>query len=469
MPSIEFKNINLGGLSDTKYQGTENSMYRLVGLDLHSEPGIIQAQQKLTKDSGSTVDDLAKSMVSCSDGNTYLFGSTNGKIWKRTSGGVYTLEATNANGGTINAIEFNGYIYYFTNTKVGRWEIGSAWSTRNDSYATFTNGDATYHPACVLNLKLYIGDKNYVAQISESHTFTANALDLESNQRISCLGGWRNQLLIGTFISSNQAKSRLFRWTTWSDSWSDDDEVPEVGVNAILPLDNTVVVQCGVKGNLYYYDGSALQPFKKVPGVWSSDKRAITHLNATALFPTQSGVSLFAVSNQNNNPCLQGVYSLGGYASNYPKVLSLDYVISERSGGNFVTSSIEIGAILIIGDDMLVSWENGSSYGVDKLDWSNKLSGAYLETLVVNYNRGQLKNGVVEIFYRDLPANCNITLQASINDAAYTNITLTQDTARKRFFTKESLPPANSLQYKVILTCSGNDSPTLESILLTFQ
>jgi len=81
MPNIiQIKDINLGGIANSMYQGQSNSVYELSGFDIHSEPGIMKNNQKLTKESGVVIDDLVKNILPCSDGNTYLFGSVTGKV-----------------------------------------------------------------------------------------------------------------------------------------------------------------------------------------------------------------------------------------------------------------------------------------------------------------------------------------------------------------------------------------------------
>lgn len=190
--SIPFQDVNLGGISDSKYQGVANSMYAMVGLDIHSEPGIIKVNQKLAKESSTTVVDFVKTIVPCSDGNTYMFGDA-GNIYKRTSAGSYSVEAT-VSGAIYGAMEFGGYIYYARQSYLGRWQLGTAWSTRNDTFAAFTNG-STYHPMHVANIVLYIGDKNLVAQV-EGGVFTADALDLETQFNITALGEIGTDLLI---------------------------------------------------------------------------------------------------------------------------------------------------------------------------------------------------------------------------------------------------------------------------------
>jgi hypothetical protein len=426
----------------------------MVGLDIHSEPGIIKVNQKLVKDSGSTVDALVKVMVPCSDGKTYLFGSSNGKIWSRTSGGVYALEATAADAVILNAIEFDGYIYYASATHLGRWQKGTAWSTRTDSWATFTVGDTGFHPMLIKNGVLYIGDGKLVAQVDEAGVFTADALDLPAQYRISALGEISTDLLIGTYVADNVVDVRIFRWDTWSVSWSYDDAVPEVGIWAFLKMDNATVVQAGYKGNLYYYDNASLQPLKRMSGSWGGTNKAKVYSEAVASF---SGMPLFGLSNVSGDPTLEGVYSFGSWASNYPKVLNLEYVISQAK-----LAAIEIGAICVNGDNVLVSWKDGSTYGVDTIDFSNKYASAYLETRVLNYERELLKNAGVQIYYRTLPANTGVTVYYSVNGGAYTAAAATVDTDRKIISTDANFPEGTTIQVKIAFTVNNNDAPEVE-------
>lgn len=80
------------------------------------------------------IDEFVIAIVPCSDGNTYMFGGETGKIYKRESSGNYLLEATNTKGKIMDAVEFEDYIYYSSGTHLGRWHIGTAWSTRDDDF-----------------------------------------------------------------------------------------------------------------------------------------------------------------------------------------------------------------------------------------------------------------------------------------------------------------------------------------------
>jgi hypothetical protein len=467
MKDIIYKNFNLGGIADSNYMGTKNSMADLWGFDIHSEPGISKVNQALTKESGTTVDDFVKARVACSDGNTYFFGSTNGKVWKRTSGGTYSLEATVAPAagtvGVSDAYEYQGYIYYATQSRLGRWQLGTAWSTRNDNFGTFTKTDADWHPMMTLNLVLYIGDGNLVAQV-DAGVFSADALDLpfSTETRIKCLGQLGTDLLIGTYVNSNINKTELYRWNTWSVSFSNTDPIPEVGINSFLPIDNSVIVNAGTKGNLYIYNGSSLEPYKQIKGTWdNSTNKAQVHPNAGINF---HGMPIFGLSSVAGSPANMGIYSLGRANRNYPIVLAGEHGIST---GNL--NNVEIGSIIGIGDIYLVSWKDtnsGTTYGIDKLDLSAKYSGAYMTTRVTIADRYSLITfSTVDIGYRTLPVNTTFTVSKNVNGAGFSAFDAgdcSDDTQRKVFSTDIDVNDATTLQIKIAPTVSGNTAPEME-------
>ncbi len=465
MAKIPFKNFNLGGIADSNYMGTANSMAELWGFDIHSEPGIAKVNQKLTKESGSVIDDFVKAGVSCSDGNTYMFGSTNGKIWKRDSGGAYTLEATAAPAagpvGILDAAESDGYIYYAMANRLGRWQLGTAWSTRNDNWATFSNADQNYHPMREINGVLYIGDRNYVAQV-DAGVFSANALDIPLGLRIKCLGQLGTDLVIGTISSSNVVKTQIYRWNTWSVSFTNSDPIPEVGINAFFPIDNDVIVNAGTKGNMYRYNGVTLDLYKPIKGTWdASTNKATVNPNAVLNF---NGLPLFGLSTQTGTPANMGLYSLGRSNANYPIVLNGEVGISS---GNL--SNVEIGCILSVGDIYIVSWKDtttGTVYGVDRLDLTLKYSGAYMTTRVIMTDRMSLLNYTqVEVGYRTMPDPTTFTISKIVNNATISPFSAGEclnDSDRNVFRTNVNIDNAATLQIKIAPTVSVNLAPEIE-------
>lgn len=464
MKQIPFKNFNLGGIADSDYMGTANSLADLWGFDLHSEVGVLKVNQALTKESSTTVDDFVTCAVPSSDGNTYLFGSTAGKIWKRTSNGTYSLEATASplagTAGIMDAKEYQGYIYYSMQSRLGRWQLGTAWSTRNDSWATFTKTDASWHPMMILNLVLYVGDANLIAQV-DAGTFSANALDISSPLRIKCLGQLGTDLLIGTYVSSNIVATEVYRWNTWSVSFTNSDPIPEVGINAFLPIDNGVMVSAGTKGDIYTYDGVKLDLYKQIKGSWDSTNTATIYANAVLNF---NGLPLFGLSKVVGTPANHGIYSLGGASRNYPVVLNGEQGIST---GNL--SNVEIGCIVGVGDIYLVSWRDTTStttYGVDKLDNSLKYTSPYLTTRVIVADRFALTNySFVSIGYRSLPASTTFTISKKINSGSFEAVStgdVVDDIQRKVFTMSVDINDATTVQIKIAPTVSVNTAPEIE-------
>lgn len=504
MGKILLNAFNMGGISESKYTGIKNSWARLIGWNIHSVPGLLTANQKMSKDSGVVIDEFCKAPVDCSNGIRYFFSYQSGKIWQEKAG-TYTLVYTvvpNAGSAIITgAIEYQGFLYFFTQSRVHRIPIdnskadgASAWTTNavpnwgemnldqatiggtgataysltnavnegathkqtfipvnatiegfrvkvvatgtsvdwtlalHDSannligsatitganmatglkYFTFTTpvavtpgasyhvhlyasaitgtptadtvvatdweggqlsiftiSDSTYHPAVIVNLVLYIGDRNYVHQVDNSTNtavFSQAALDIQPGYRITCLGKMGTDLLLGTIITTSIAQCEIFRWNTYSNSFSSSDTVYEPGINCFLATDNFVIVSAGVVGNLYYYNGAQLQFYKKIPGNYSPTSQCIVNPNATDLF--NGTLPIFGVSNVVGNPCDQGIYSLFKYAlttTTSVNVLNLEWPISKVDvDGYNIVSGIEIGFVLVSGNYIFQSWRRST-------------------------------------------------------------------------------------------------------------
>lgn len=461
---------NFGGLSDSKWSGIAGSFAECVGIDGHSSPGLLKVQQKLTKESSTTITAFCKVVVAASNGYSFWFSSTDGKIWARSSGGTYTLAYTTVpaagTAGCFGAIEFNGFIYWATQSRLHRIAIADAddtWASVSLDWATFTKTDSEFHPMCIQDLTLFIGDGNQVAQVSDAGVFSANVFDINTPLRIKTMIPHDIDILIGTFTANTVNRTEIIRWDTVSPSWNTSDPIEEVGINAFIRDDNFVYVNAGRAGNLYYYDGQHLVPFKKIPGTYTSTQYGLVHPGSVANF---RGVPVFGFSNGTGNPAKQGVYSLGAYSRDYRKVLSLDWVISED-----ITSSIEIGAIVVADFDLLVSWKSGSTFGVDKIDYTAKYASAYVETMMLFQDKRDVMKTIANVsaFYNSLPASTGITFSYSINGAAYVAMTSVTNSIINEVRAQLSVDGIGSLQIKMAFTVATNDAPTVEVLAVDFE
>jgi hypothetical protein len=467
---ISISNFNQGGLSDSRWSGTASSFYKLTGLDMHSTPGLLKVAQKLTKVSGSTVTAFCRSSVVSSNGFVYHFSYTDGKIWQQTISDdtftlIYTTSPAAGAAGCLGAFEYQGYIYWATQSRLHRIvaagnDTAGEWTSNvAANWATFTNTDDLFHPMYELNQVLYIGDGKYVAQV-DAGTFTANALDIKSPLRVKSLGKMNVDLLVGTWVSDVITQTELLRWNTYSVSYTTSDTIPETGINAFIPADNFVLVQAGAAGNIYTYNGETLELYKTIPGEYTPTKYGYVHPDSVANF---HGQMLFGMSNGSGNPCDMGVYRLARHDKKYPFILDFPYPISERSEGALVTSSIEIGAITVAGFNVYVAWKNDTTYGVDKIDYTTKLNGAYFETRVMAIAREKLSTmDDFNLNYQAIPASCALVLSYDKNYAGYVAMASIKDTDRLTVSAQEGVE-ASTLSVKVAFTTNSNDGPTVES------
>lgn len=482
---IQISNQVLGGISDSKYLGIEHSVAAMVGFNIHGEPGIMKVNQATEKISADLIDGFIKYTVPASNGETYGFSADSGKVWRIKADGTvqlcYTTVASVGESKCTGADEYNGYILWYTEKKIHRISLANAlvttWATLDLNWKEFNNGDKLYHPSEQVNLVLYIADKNGMTQL-DGDTFTQGDVVMNpapAEHRICSLIKYITSLCYGTFVASNVVKSLFVNWNTWSLTPYFIDDLPEVGVASQLKTDNSVVAYAGKKGNFYSYNGQQLEQYKRIPGDWDGAKEAIVHPDANV---NLNGLPLFGLSNVAGNPAPQGVYSLGSYSREYPKVLNLEYIISTGH-----TTNIEIGVIAQSGSTIYVSWKDSTVaetpvYGVDKIDSSNKINGAYFDTRVMMTSRTDKKNTTIEIFYRTLngltPATA-VTLQARVNggadvngtwtEGAWGSVELSHDAGRKRY---TGLVYGNAIEYRVITAAVANNAPELELCEITY-
>lgn len=456
-----------GGLSDSPLLGIKGSFAEGVGIDIHSQPGVLGVNQRLIKDSGSIITELCKNAVNASDESSYWFSSSSGKIWKRTKEGVWSLAHTNTKGACLGACEWEDYLYYATETSLGRFGPLSGTAEWSDEWNTGLTS-ASYHPMAVQGLYLIIGNGSDIATVDDVGTFTPIGTpditfsSLPSNQKIRTIRKFGADVLIGTY-STNNSPAMLIRWDTVSPTFlGDPPDIPQTTIQTIISEGTYAYIIAGEFGQIYYYDGNIAIPYKQIPGNYASNKYLKVNPEAVCDF---RGKTTFGVSNGSGDSTLQGVYSLGQKDKNYPIALNLDYVISQNK-----TSGVEIGAMIVIDRDIYVAWKEGTNYGVDKIDWNNKYNGAYYKPLVIRGDR--FKNKVFKDFvitYKSKPQGTDLTLDYYKNyGSSSESISLRDDADNNKMIGEKDIP-AGALQPKITFKAEGNNAPEIENFYIGFE
>jgi len=445
MKHFTIKNWNKG-IAESDYLGIGDLRYS-VGTDVSIE-GKIQVNQKLTKKSSTTVTDFCKYGFAASDGKTYWFGDT-GKIYRESSDtftkvGDMTEEI-------FGACEYNGYLYWATATTEYKVIISSTdFDADKTTVGTFTNGD-TPHPHIVHLTNLYIGDGK---DIVKSTDVTSSVLDLDPDMIIQTINSYGIDLMIGSRVS-NTNQCQMVRWNCNDPSWNFGDAILEDSINSVVIENQTneILVSAGSKGNLYSYTGSALKFVRQIPGIYTPTAKSAIYSMANF-----GNSILIGVSNLTGNPCLQGVYrywSIPDY-----KCLNLDYVISPDK-----TASISVGAIVVQGQDVWVAWKDGDTYGIDKLDYSNKYSGAYFETITYRPNRSIVKLlKEVRVATEKLPASCSVDVEQKADEASSWSDVGEINTENTTLKTLSQKAEHEKIKFKVTLNTSSNTTPAIEEL-----
>ncbi len=360
----------------------------------------------------------------------------------------------------LGAGEIGGYVYFATEKlffRIAVTAIASSWSIATN-YGYFAIGDDTYHPFTKQNNALWIGDKTGIASVDADGVFTAaTEFNTALPERITALTPIDVDILVGTLDVNI---GRVLRWDTVSDSWSGQDDILEAGVKAFLRDENYVYALVGDFGKWFFYNGEKLVPYFRMPGDWSPSAKAVVYPNAVGYW---NGLPVFGVSNSTGNPVLQGGYSFGSYGKDYSKVLGLDFPISS---GEF--TGMTIGAIIVDGLDLYISWKGAATVGVDKLNWSAKYASAYIHTnqLIPANARGYLKTlKELRAQYASMPASCDLTMKYDKNyTGSFTTLTSVKDTNLMQKRSKSSINKIGSLECRFDFTVSSNNAPEIENI-----
>lgn len=430
---VKFEKFHLG-IARSRAKGGEFD--NIVNCDVHDEIGYCKPQLALESVTDANAPTEPCWMASTPSDTVYFFSNESGKIWKRTSAGVWSSLTSNSNGAHRGAYYFDkgsgGEIIYWTTSKIGSF-VAETEAGRNDSWKTSTNGQLGGFAE--LNLALWIADGDLITKIDDSGTFTANALDIPKELVAYSLIADRNNLLIGSSINGATRKSVYFSWDTYSDSWTLEDTVYENGANTLLNLDNVIITQCGRDGKLFYWTGERMANFSNhlrranlgdIPvATWGS----FGHQYGTVF----RSKPLIAYENK--------VFSI------YNKYSESDFAIVNE----YTPTEGGAHAILVSGEKLYLSRKTG----VDII--GTYYADAYLDTIEVS---GTFKNVIVE--YDNYPEGIGIGI--NVNRAGYVTTSPIIDTKRNIVYFNGGIKDCRTLQARINFAPSGSNIPIIKSI-----
>jgi hypothetical protein len=450
-----------GGKSDYEDRGIYGAYLASKNLNIHGLADCLVCNQALITDGNANaiVTDLINFWVNSSDGNTYGFGDT-GKIYKRTSGAVWSLVYTDADGEIKGAYEWycdngNKYMFWATNTKLHAKLIPGA-SNWSDVDATITplSGTpqtypktnltaATWHTMTQANGALMICNDKLMAMVGYDGSYTNEALMLRPGIISQAVIEKGNQVLIGG--GDGVRESWLSTWEQTALSWLDKNRIPAKSINAIVQAE--LMLMSAGDNEMYYSD-------------------MVNNLEVCALdgkanpggVVEQGGLALFGLFGGS----FSGIWSYGRTRKNESYTLNLEQYLDAD----------EIGAICKIAGQVFVSYQKGATHAVRKVDPSTKAVAEYYSLDLVAPKESAWNT--IELVSETVPTGCSIALYYDLNKTGvWTQAYMAGDIATSTAGDRNPVFMCGSygqiLNLKIVLTPSGNTSPNINSILINLE
>jgi len=463
-----------GGISESKKQGLPGSCQFARNLNIYDEPTELTLNPATAKESGSTVTGLVKWMVPGSPYDTRLYAyDDGGKIYDRQTNGTWTSLRTVASSVGQGLEVFNDRLYYAQNTQLGRSSSIVAGSlTFTDNYRTgLTDTSAIgFAPLKAFHGKLYMGHGNLLLETDGSATPTNAKLTLPAGVYIRALEIIGEFLVLGTWSGTSitdSSRGTLHFWDGVSTDVNFAIDQSEGAVNALLNSNNRLLSIIGESGYIYM----GYEPFTKVSKIPKLEFSKYAEIFPGAV-TNWKGISMFGISNTDSSSIVNAVYQYGSKSGKYPEALTCGYTIST---GSTTGTTVKIGAIRGVGDELFIGWRDGSSYGVDKVvqTASPFASGSWESSIFDDGNPAIEKESfTLKASHKSLASGESVQLGYRRNrDTNFTTGTANSTVGSRT--TTLSIPLTTSrfeeFEFEVILATSGSTSPTVTSVSLGYN
>ena len=403
---------------------------------------------------------LIRFFVKGSDGYVYGFDNTGG-IYRRDTDAFWQKVYTDPDGAIKGAEEKpsssgKSYLVWTTNIKVKRKELPGLGDWSDVSTVAQNLSSQDWHTIRQVGGSAMIANGSWLAMIGYDDSFTNEALDLIPGNIVKTIVERAGRAVIGTMRSSDPTK----------------------GINAAIDTE-VQLAQVGDDGDLYFADMNNSVPIKHFPGGGIVNPGGVTNevdqvnffdweQSALSWIDKQSvgNMSLWGVFNADAGR--NGVFSYGRKNKNHPITLNFDYPLDVS----------EIGALVTVEGITLISYRDGSDFGVKAVDPAAKATGTY-EGLdfkaPVKKPIGITKWLTAELFFAPLPSGASIEFWYKLNKTgsfirAYLadgNTRFNTANGKKAVF--RIAEEGEIFEPRIVLNPTGNTSPEVYRIRTYFE
>lgn len=240
-----------------------------------------------------------------------------------------------------------------------------------------------YHPMKEFLDFMVIGNERYLAKFEAGSIYDPHRLTFPSGYRVRCLAYWREYLVIGCWKGTNITDfddGRIFFWDGVSTTYNHSIPVPEGGVNSMFGTQDVLFMVAGYTGEILVYNGGGVATkFNKIPKL---EYGKYVEIAPGSMDMWRSNIHMGINFNTDSSSVHKGVYSIGSANTAYPASLGLDF---PTSLGDQTSSNVKVGMVFPSGQSLYVGWQNGTSYGIDKISPTNNVqSTGTVECLITD-------------------------------------------------------------------------------------
>ena len=365
----------------------------------------------------------------------------------------------------------NDYHFHITSTVAdGKVKTSGADDLETVTFTTyfqFLVEDNQWHAICRFLNFICILNERYVAKY-EATLYEPHKLVFGAEWRARCYGYWQEYLVIGCMKGSNiydYDQGRIYFWDGYSPTFNFYVDVPEGGVNALLGTRGSLYIWAGWHADLLVYEGGSSARKLKDNPLLNPEDYAEVYPQAAAMW--QANIRYGLAGNSNSGEMNRAVYTYGSKNYRYEDILTCDYPIST---GNYL-STVKIGIVMPFNRELLVSWKDNVSCGMDYINIANApYPTAYLQLMVedsgASYKEKQALQLVAtmdplltgeSINVKYMNEETDSTWNTNSDSPAVGDITVRKIIPNGRFY---------HMNVAVDLTTSGSTSPTLKSLVL---
>jgi len=452
-----------GGISDETGRGIRGSFAYGEQLDFRTNTNQLTGVCIPAKNTTTVIDAPVKWIAQL--GTTVYAYGTNQKIFK--SGSPWTVANTNAKTGVANGMAAMGTkLYYAADGFLGIFDGNVTW---DDDFQAFTDTTANdWRPMKVFGPAggLCIGDGRYIAVMDyDNVTYAATQLTLPLDTKVKCLEVYNDYLVIGTYkgASINDDNiSTIYFWDGTSPTYNYQIDLNESGIHALLATSNGLLIQAGIRGNLYLYNGGMPVLIKRIPTYIKNGTTyneiypgAVTNYNGMAL--------IGGPGSRTDTTSVTGIWSWGTINKNYPNVLNLDYLMST---GTKTATTANITAVQAINDTKLYfAWKDNTTYGIDLVGTTTPVTTCTYESLSFDAGKAFTQKNFKSFFlnFGKMATGETITLKyRKDTETSWTTIGVISSTGED-FYEFDYGMKCRSLQVQIILSGTNSTLPKLAS------